>query len=88
MRIWGRFRRARRPVRFLKALSDATVGYEGDAKLLTAFPTAYHQGAASQLSLRTTRPQQCPLDHTASAAASRRGGRPRATAVPCTGPAT
>jgi GTP cyclohydrolase I len=29
----------RSPERFLKALYDATVGYEGDAKLLTAFPT-------------------------------------------------
>ena len=29
----------RTPERFLKALFDATVGYEGDAKLLTAFPT-------------------------------------------------
>lgn len=30
---------ARSPERFLKALYDATAGYEGDAKLLTAFPT-------------------------------------------------
>jgi GTP cyclohydrolase I len=29
----------RTPERFLKALYDATSGYEGDAKLLTAFPT-------------------------------------------------
>jgi GTP cyclohydrolase I len=29
----------RSPERFLKALSEATAGYEGDAKLLTAFPT-------------------------------------------------
>jgi GTP cyclohydrolase IA len=29
----------RSPERFLKALYDATAGYEGDAKLLTAFPT-------------------------------------------------
>jgi GTP cyclohydrolase IA len=29
----------RTPERFLKALSDATAGYEGDPKLLTAFPT-------------------------------------------------
>jgi GTP cyclohydrolase IA len=29
----------RTPERFLKALYDATAGYEGDAKLLTAFPT-------------------------------------------------
>jgi GTP cyclohydrolase I len=30
---------ARTPARFLRALYDATVGYEGDHKLLTAFPT-------------------------------------------------
>lgn len=30
---------ARTPERFLKALFDATAGYEGDPKLLTAFPT-------------------------------------------------
>src|SRR5688500_1456699 len=30
---------ARTPARFLKALYDATDGYEGDHKLLTAFPT-------------------------------------------------
>ena len=29
----------RSPERYLKALYDATAGYEGDAKLLTAFPT-------------------------------------------------
>jgi GTP cyclohydrolase I len=29
----------RTPERFLQALHDATAGYEGDAKLLTAFPT-------------------------------------------------
>ena len=29
----------RTPERFLKALYDATAGYEGDPKLLTAFPT-------------------------------------------------
>jgi GTP cyclohydrolase I len=29
----------RTPERFLKALHDATAGYEGDPKLLTAFPT-------------------------------------------------
>jgi GTP cyclohydrolase IA len=38
------------PRRFLKALYDATAGYEGDAKLLTAFPTEYHHEAASQIS--------------------------------------
>ena len=30
---------ARTPARFLRALYDATAGYEGDHKLLTAFPT-------------------------------------------------
>ena len=30
---------ARTPERFLKALYDATAGYDGDPKLLTAFPT-------------------------------------------------
>ncbi len=30
---------ARTPARFLKALFDATEGYEGDEKLITAFPT-------------------------------------------------
>ena len=30
---------ARTPERFLKALYDATAGYEGDPKLVTAFPT-------------------------------------------------
>ncbi len=29
----------RTPTRFLRALYDATAGYEGDHKLLTAFPT-------------------------------------------------
>jgi GTP cyclohydrolase I len=32
----------RSPERFLKALYDATAGYEGDHKLLTAFPTECH----------------------------------------------
>jgi GTP cyclohydrolase I len=30
---------SRTPERFLKALLDSTAGYEGDPKLLTAFPT-------------------------------------------------
>jgi GTP cyclohydrolase IA len=38
------------PARFLKAMYDATAGYEGDVKLLTAFPTEYHEGAASRIS--------------------------------------
>src|ERR1700693_2504925 len=33
------------PTRFLHALFDATAGYEGDPKLLTAFPTECHRGA-------------------------------------------
>ncbi len=33
------------PRRFLRALYDATSGYEGDPKLLTAFPTESHAGA-------------------------------------------
>jgi GTP cyclohydrolase I len=33
------------PRRFLQALFDATEGYEGDPKLLTAFPTECHGGA-------------------------------------------
>ena len=32
----------RTPERFLRALFDATAGYEGDHKLLTAFPTECH----------------------------------------------
>lgn len=40
------------PTRFLRALYDATSGYEGDAKLLTAFPTerrASNDAAAGQI---------------------------------------
>ena len=32
------------PTRFLRAMYEATSGYEGDAKLLTAFPTECHGG--------------------------------------------
>src|SRR5260370_9558379 len=32
------------PTRFLKALFEATAGYEGDPRLLTAFPTECHGG--------------------------------------------
>ncbi len=35
------------PQRFLQALFDATRGYEGDPKLLTAFPTESHEAADS-----------------------------------------
>lgn len=38
------------PTRFLKALYDATSGYEGDAKLLTAFPTECHGGPDCRIS--------------------------------------
>lgn len=38
------------PQRFLKALFDATAGYEGDAKLMTAFPTECHGGSDCRIS--------------------------------------
>ncbi|HEV8534737.1 MAG TPA: GTP cyclohydrolase I [Candidatus Limnocylindria bacterium] len=37
------------PRRFVRALFDATEGYEGDPKLLTAFPTECKGGAACQV---------------------------------------
>jgi GTP cyclohydrolase I len=37
------------PRRFLRALYDATDGYEGDPKLLTVFPTECHGGADCEL---------------------------------------
>jgi GTP cyclohydrolase IA len=37
------------PRRFLRALYDATDGYDGDPKLLTAFPTECHGGANCEL---------------------------------------
>jgi GTP cyclohydrolase IA len=37
------------PRRFLRALYDATSGYDGDPKLLTAFPTECHGGANCEL---------------------------------------
>src|SRR5690349_20249633 len=37
------------PHRFLQALFDATDGYEGDPRLLTAFPTECHGGASCEL---------------------------------------
>ena len=40
----------RTPQRFLRALYDATGGYEGDPKLVTAFPTECHGGADCELS--------------------------------------
>ncbi len=38
------------PQRFLRALFDATAGYEGDPKLLTAFPTECHGGPDCRIS--------------------------------------
>lgn len=40
----------RTPERFLRALFDSTVGYEGDPKLLTAFPTECRGGADCRIS--------------------------------------
>jgi GTP cyclohydrolase I len=40
----------RTPMRFVRALYDATEGYEGDPKLVTAFPTECHGGADCQIS--------------------------------------
>jgi GTP cyclohydrolase I len=40
---------ARTPERLLQALFDATDGYDGDPKLLTAFPTECHGGANCEL---------------------------------------
>lgn len=37
------------PRRFVRALHDATIGYEGDPKLFTAFPTECHGGANCEL---------------------------------------
>jgi GTP cyclohydrolase IA len=37
------------PRRFVQALFDATDGYEGDPKLMTAFPTECHGGASCEL---------------------------------------
>ena len=38
------------PRRFIQALFDATAGYEGDPKLVTAFPTECHGGPDCRLS--------------------------------------
>lgn len=40
----------RTPERFLRALYDSTVGYEGDPKLLTAFPTECRGGPDCRIS--------------------------------------
>ncbi len=41
---------ARTPMRYLRAMFDSTEGYEGDAKLVTAFPTECHGGPDCDLS--------------------------------------
>jgi GTP cyclohydrolase I len=41
---------SRTPERFLKALLDSTAGYEGDPKLLTAFPTECRGGSDCRIS--------------------------------------
>jgi GTP cyclohydrolase I len=41
---------ARTPYRYLHAMFDSTEGYEGDAKLVTAFPTECHGGADCEIS--------------------------------------
>ena len=38
------------PTRFLRAMYEATAGYEGDPKLLTAFPTECHGGPDCNIS--------------------------------------
>lgn len=40
----------RTPHRFVRAMYEATVGYEGDPKLLTAFPTECHGGPDCRIS--------------------------------------
>ena len=40
----------RTPTRFLRALFDATEGYEGDEKIVTAFPTECHGGPECEIS--------------------------------------
>jgi GTP cyclohydrolase IA len=40
---------AETPRRFLQALIDATIGYEGDPKLVTVFPTECHGDASCEL---------------------------------------
>ena len=41
---------ARTPERYVRALYDATIGYEGDAKMLTAFPTECRGGPDCRIS--------------------------------------
>ena len=40
----------RTPERYLRALYDSTIGYEGDPKLMTAFPTECHGGPDCRIS--------------------------------------
>ena len=53
------------PRRFLRALYDATAGYDGDPKLLTAFPSEGPGGAASLVSqvIEGPIPFQCLCEH-------------------------
>jgi GTP cyclohydrolase I len=53
------------PERFLKALYDATGGYDGDAKLLTAFPAEHRGGAEAAASQILEGPIsfQCLCEH-------------------------
>jgi hypothetical protein len=41
---------AKTPMRYLRAMFDSTEGYEGDSKLVTAFPTECHGGPDCELS--------------------------------------
>ena len=41
---------ARTPYRYLEAIFESTEGYEGDAKLVTAFPTECHGGPDCEIS--------------------------------------
>jgi GTP cyclohydrolase IA len=41
---------ANTPARYLRAMFDSTEGYEGDPKLVTAFPTECHGGSDCELS--------------------------------------
>src|ERR1700694_2437611 len=41
---------AKTPIRYLRAMFDSTEGYEGDAKLVTAFPTECEGGADCEVS--------------------------------------
>jgi GTP cyclohydrolase I len=53
------------PERYLRALYDATAGYDGDPKLLTSFPSESRAGSESQLSQIVEGPIefQCLCEH-------------------------